>query len=94
MAGCLQCSSVCAPQRVPCAECGRLFSRKSNRGHRCFYKNETALLVTFPYKSLSSRAQSPSFGGSARVRLGIKEEGTVSASSDQDHSIQHPKDNW
>ena len=26
------------------------------------------------------------FGGSSRVRLGIKEEGSVSASSDQDHS--------
>ena len=42
-----------------------------------------------------SRAQSPSFGGSGRVRLGIKEEWSVSASSDEDHSTQHLEDyNW
>ena len=33
--------------------------------------------------------QSPSSGGSAQVRLGIKEEGRVSASSDKDYSTQH-----
>ena len=61
----------------------------ANRGHPCFYKNHMALLVTFCIQIPSSRVQSPSFGGSARVRLGIKEEGSFSASSDQDHSTQH-----
>ena len=45
------------------------------RGHPCSYQNEMALLVllvTFCIKSPSSRAQSPSFGGGARVRLGFK----------------------
>ena len=32
------------------------------------------------------------FGGRVGVRLEIKEEGSVSASSDQDHSTQHPED--
>ena len=38
------------------------------------------------------RIGSPSFGGSAGVRLGIKEESSVSNSSNQDHSTQHPED--
>ena len=40
----------------------------------------------------SPRIGSPSFGGRAGVRLGIKEEGSVSNSSDQDHLTQHPED--
>ena len=56
--------------------------------------NFSDILHTNPHLQCS-RAQSPSFGGSARVGLGIKEEGKVSAFSDQDHSTQNLEDyNW